>query len=118
MIFCRGCGKEIHESASTCPHCGAPQKVQNLASDSNSSGLKYIIPIGRSGWAVAAGYLAFFSLVAFPAPFALFCGLMGLRDIKNNPEKLGKPRAIFGVVMGILGCIILIVIAASSLKTK
>lgn len=35
MVFCRGCGKEIHESAPTCPHCGAPQ--------SNSS------PQGRGG---------------------------------------------------------------------
>ena len=25
MIFCRGCGKEIHESATVCPQCGAPQ---------------------------------------------------------------------------------------------
>ncbi|MYM31908.1 NINE protein [Duganella sp. CY15W] len=25
MVFCRGCGKEIHETAPTCPHCGAPQ---------------------------------------------------------------------------------------------
>ena len=25
MMFCRGCGKEIHESAPTCPQCGAPQ---------------------------------------------------------------------------------------------
>ena len=25
MVFCRGCGKEIHESAPTCPHCGAQQ---------------------------------------------------------------------------------------------
>lgn len=25
MVFCRGCGKEIHESAPACPHCGAPQ---------------------------------------------------------------------------------------------
>lgn len=25
MVFCRGCGKEIHSSARTCPHCGAPQ---------------------------------------------------------------------------------------------
>lgn len=25
MVFCKGCGKEIHESAPTCPHCGAPQ---------------------------------------------------------------------------------------------
>jgi hypothetical protein len=27
MVFCRGCGKEIHESAPTCPQCGAVQKV-------------------------------------------------------------------------------------------
>jgi len=27
MVFCRGCGKEIHETAPTCPHCGAPQRA-------------------------------------------------------------------------------------------
>jgi hypothetical protein len=27
MVFCRGCGKEIHETAPSCPHCGAPQHV-------------------------------------------------------------------------------------------
>jgi len=25
MVFCRGCGKEIHETAAACPHCGASQ---------------------------------------------------------------------------------------------
>lgn len=25
MVFCRGCGKEIHDSAAACPHCGADQ---------------------------------------------------------------------------------------------
>jgi uncharacterized membrane protein YeaQ/YmgE (transglycosylase-associated protein family) len=25
MIFCRGCGKQIHESAPNCPQCGATQ---------------------------------------------------------------------------------------------
>jgi TM2 domain-containing membrane protein YozV len=25
MVFCRGCAKEIHETAPTCPQCGAPQ---------------------------------------------------------------------------------------------
>jgi TM2 domain-containing membrane protein YozV len=25
MVFCRGCGKEIHETAISCPHCGCPQ---------------------------------------------------------------------------------------------
>jgi len=27
MVFCRGCGKEIHSTAPTCPTCGAPQAV-------------------------------------------------------------------------------------------
>jgi len=33
MVFCRGCGKEIHESAITCPNCGAPQKTEYSATD-------------------------------------------------------------------------------------
>lgn len=28
LVFCRGCGKEIHESAPTCPHCGATQEFK------------------------------------------------------------------------------------------
>lgn len=35
MVFCRGCGKEIHETAPTCPHCGAPQHA-NAASGPRS----------------------------------------------------------------------------------
>jgi TM2 domain-containing membrane protein YozV len=27
MVFCRGCGKEIHETARSCPHCGALNTV-------------------------------------------------------------------------------------------
>ena len=25
MVFCQGCGKQLHNTAPTCPHCGAPQ---------------------------------------------------------------------------------------------
>jgi TM2 domain-containing membrane protein YozV len=28
MVFCRGCGKEIHDSAPVCPGCGAVQIQQ------------------------------------------------------------------------------------------
>ena len=27
MVFCRGCGKQIHETAPACPICGAPQAL-------------------------------------------------------------------------------------------
>lgn len=26
-VYCRGCGKETHETAETCPSCGAPQNI-------------------------------------------------------------------------------------------
>ncbi len=28
MVFCRACGAQLHETAPTCPRCGAPQAVQ------------------------------------------------------------------------------------------
>lgn len=36
MVFCRGCGKEIHESAPTCPQCGAVQEVTKQANISET----------------------------------------------------------------------------------
>lgn len=32
MVFCRGCGKEIHNTAPMCPMCGAPQAPSFRAS--------------------------------------------------------------------------------------
>ena len=31
MVYCRGCGKQIHSTASVCPHCGAPQSVPGVS---------------------------------------------------------------------------------------
>ncbi len=31
MVYCTACGKQIHESASTCPGCGAPQQTRTTA---------------------------------------------------------------------------------------
>ncbi len=104
LVFCRGCGVPIHESAVACPKCGAPQAAQ----PSQDAGLAYILPIGRSAWAIAAGYLALVSVLIVPAPFALGCGVMALRDIRKDPKKTGKPRAILGIVMGGLGTLVLV----------
>jgi hypothetical protein len=104
MVYCRHCGKQIPESATACPACGTLQRTPESAS---SGGLKYVLPIGRSGWAIAAGYLGLFAILVVPAPLALGCGILGLREISRNPKKIGKPRAIFGIVMGALGSALL-----------
>lgn len=62
--------------------------------------LRWILPVGRSGWAIAAGYLGLFAVLLIFAPVALIVGIIAIADIKKHPERLGMGRAIFGVIMG------------------
>jgi hypothetical protein len=69
----------------------------------DDAAMRFLLPVGRSGWAIAAGYLGLFGVLVVPAPFALIAGILAIRDIKAHPEKHGMGRAIFGLVIGILG---------------
>ncbi len=46
MVFCRGCGKEIHSSAPTCPSCGAVQIQQPIQPQAQAGAVsdKRILP--------------------------------------------------------------------------
>lgn len=59
-----------------------------------------MLPVGRSGLAIAAGYLGLFAILLLPAPFALIAGLLAVRDLRRNPHKHGMGRAVFGIVSG------------------
>lgn len=77
-----------------------PEIGDNLA-------VRMMLPVGRSGWAIAAGYLGLFSMIILPAPIALIVSIVAIRDIRkhrNAPHpKHGMGRAIFGLIMGALG---------------
>ncbi len=81
-------------------------------------GMRMLLPVGRSAWAIAAGYLGLFSLVILPAPISLVVSIIAIRDVRksrSSPKpKHGMGRAVFGLVMGILGTLVLLlgVIAA------
>lgn len=76
---------------------------------SSDPALRMIIPIDRSIWAIAAGYLGLFALICFPAPIALIVGIVALRDInQSGGKKHGLGRAWFGIIMGALFTLILI----------
>ena len=76
--------------------------------------IRLLLPVGRSGLAIAAGYLGLFSVLLVFAPFALLCGVLAIFDMKRNPKKCGWGRAIFGVVMGALGTAALILLCVTS----
>jgi hypothetical protein len=98
------------------PPNAQPAAVQNRPAEPNGC-LALVIPIGRSGWAIGAGYLGLLSPLVIPAPFAILCGVMAIKDINKNPEKLGLVRAWLGIIAGaavILMALVGIIISASS----
>lgn len=77
------------------------------------AGVRMLIPVGRSGWAIASGYLGLFSVLILFAPFALLTGILALRDMKKHPEKHGAGRAWFGIIMGTIFTLVLLVAIAT-----
>ena len=69
----------------------------------DDAGLRLLLPVGRSAWAIAAGYLALFSVLCLPSPLALFAGIMAVREMRRDPTKHGMGRAVFGIIMGGIG---------------
>jgi hypothetical protein len=77
-----------------------------------NAGMRMLLPVGRSVWAIIAGYLGLFSLIIFPAPFAIIVGIIAVIDIKRHPDRHGMGRAIFGIVMGAVMTVVAIVLLA------
>lgn len=111
-MFCPSCVAENADNAAFCTKCGmqlAPSDHDSAPTQSDPI-LEWLVPVGRSGFAIAAGYFALFSLLAVmvefhplfgaPAPLALLFGILALFDIKKHPRKTGKGRAWFGIVLG------------------
>lgn len=75
-------------------------------------GMRVLLPVGRSGWAIAAGYLGLLSVTLVLAPLAIICSIIALVSINKSKftdnKKRGMGRAIFGLIMGV-PCSVLLV---------
>lgn len=68
--------------------------------------LEMLLPVHRSGWAIAAGYVALLNILIFTslvtAPLAILFAILGLRAIKKNPELRGRGRCWFAIIFSSL----------------
>jgi sugar phosphate permease len=90
---------------------GAPAQPAIKPFIDDSAAMRMLLPIGRSGLAIAAGYLGLFAIILIPAPIALAVGIAAILHLRSHPEKHGMGRAVFGTVMGLAGTIGLIYFA-------
>ena len=65
MVFCRGCGKEIHETAITCPSCGAPQSNKKQGTGGVTYSSYSQVPWFRKNWFAIVCALVFFPGLLF-----------------------------------------------------
>jgi len=105
----------LPQQALTMPPAHPPYGAPPRPPQGDDPVMRMLLPVGRSGWAIAAGYLGLLSLLGVFAPFALITGILAVRDIRKHPEKHGLGRAWFGIIMGALLSIVLFFIIASTL---
>ena len=72
--------------------------------------MRMLLPVGLSGWAIVSGYLGLISVLAVPGPFAVLTGILAIREMRRNPKKHGMGRALFGIFMGSIGTIFLLLL--------
>ena len=94
--------------------CEEPPDDDALESErlGDSAMMRALLPVGRSWWAIAAGYLGLGAIVLYPAPLALLAGIIALFDIRHHPERHGMGRALFGIIAGAVGSVLLVLFLA------
>lgn len=109
MVFCRGCGKEIHDTAAACPHCGAAQSGGNTGHQ------------GSKWMAITSLVLGIFAILATLAAFAdgadseqilgiTIFGIVSLvfAIISLVQKRWGKGLSIAGIVMSAISLLALL----------
>lgn len=125
MVPCRGCGKEIHKTASTCPLCGAPQRTGRYKSKTAAG----VLAIFLGGFGVHRFYLGqwwgIFYLLFFwawiPGIVALIEGIVFLFsndekwDKKYNEGIPGKGEGSAGLVVAVIAGVVFFIAIAGIL---
>jgi hypothetical protein len=94
-----------------------PPRPASSMSDDRS--LRWILPIGHSPFAIAAGYLGLFSLACCPlGPLAVILAIAGIIQMQKNPRLSGMGRCIVGIVLGAIGTLGLLFILFAMLVGK
>lgn len=83
-----------------------PGAIPSRSDQPRTIGERMLLPVGRSGYAIVAGYCGLLSLFpvlgVLPAIVGVVTGFIALRHIRERANVHGKGRAWFGIVAGTL----------------
>ncbi len=100
---CPFCGEWILAVARKCRFCDEFLDPELRSAAKRPGDVdRFVMPTGRPASAIAAGYLGLFSLLPCFGLLAIIVSVQALRTLKRDPNLLGRGRAWFGLVMGIV----------------
>jgi hypothetical protein len=108
-------GNPFSGAPGTAPGYRPPPPARDLGED---PAIRLLIPVGRSGWAIAAGYMGLFAACPPAAPLAIILSVIAIVHLRRNPKLHGWGRAIFGLVMGIVFSVLLIIMLIALAQGK
>lgn len=107
MRPCPHCGTMISQLASSCRKCRKEVVPAVVETEEETGFLERVaLPVGRDPLAIAAGYLGLFSLMPFFGVVSIVVSVLALRSLKRHPNRHGRGRAWFGLVLGVLTSLI------------
>ena len=113
MIFCRQCGKEMHEGAPSCPQCGAAQQAasQPILSSPERGGALWlsIVSLICGIWGAAA----FFDDSGLNKDALVGIGILAVAGlalgvVNLSQKRAGKGMAIAGLLLSSLALLALV----------
>lgn len=122
MALCPYCAEAIPPDVEVCPICRSdltqsPPRAQPPAREHDAV-MRMLVPVDRSPWAIAAGYAGLFSMTCILAPVAILLSLVAIWDMKRHPERRGMARAVFGLVMGLIGTVVMLFAIGGELLSR
>ena len=117
MSYCSKCGSPLQAGVAFCSSCGTkvgaamtPAPAAAAAAEktyvSDNPGMRFVLPIGCTGWAIASGYCGIFSIIPFLgillAILSIIFGIVAIVVIRHNPHKHGIARIVIGWIFSFL----------------
>jgi predicted RNA-binding Zn-ribbon protein involved in translation (DUF1610 family) len=103
IVFCRGCGQSIHNTALVCPKCGAPQVLSTDNSSKHAYATYDQVPWFRRSWFIVVAFLIF-------APATLYSLFSGDIYYQKNGELLtySKVVKVITIILCLMSSVFLI----------